>query len=91
MTHNRGASADAETGFRADASSPQAVSTEGFNPARELERMVDELLDPLQGIERGLRATDEDRLLLNIRAGELRKVGRCLRLVATKFLGEKSA
>jgi hypothetical protein len=29
-----GASADAETGSRADASSPQAVSTEGFDPAR---------------------------------------------------------
>ena len=35
-----GASADAETGSRADASSPQAVSTEGFDPAR-----VQELLE----------------------------------------------
>lgn len=29
-----GASAEAETGSRADASSPQAVSTKGFDPAR---------------------------------------------------------
>lgn len=33
MDRNMGASADAETGSRADASSP-AVSTEGFDPAR---------------------------------------------------------
>lgn len=34
MTEDTGASADAETGSRADASSQQAVSTKGFDPAR---------------------------------------------------------
>ena len=44
--HWLGASADAETGSRADASSPQAVSTEGFDPARGIwSDYIEDLID----------------------------------------------
>jgi hypothetical protein len=50
--------------------------------------MLDELLDPLKGIERGLMETDNDSLLINIRVGEVRKIARCLRIANRELVGE---
>jgi hypothetical protein len=70
--------------------SPSVSALTGFDPGRgELEKMVDELLDPLRGVERGLLSEDADTMLINIRVGELRKVARCLRLTARVLLNEE--
>jgi hypothetical protein len=62
-------SASQATGLgNAKASEPSGLGPTGAIPrAAELERMLDELLDPLKGIERGLMETDNDSLLVNIR------------------------
>jgi hypothetical protein len=54
----------------------------GFDPSRrdceETLRQINDLLDPLQGVERGIMEDDPGSLLLNIRVGELRKIALCL-------------
>lgn len=56
----------------------------------ELAVLVDELLDPLFGIERGLMNSDGGDRLIGVHIAEIRKIGTCLRLVRTELLSDES-
>lgn len=80
----RGASASADRAAAAGAVEPISVvsSTAGIPCASGL---VDDLLHPLRGVERGLISIDGADKIIGIKVGELRKIAACLRAVKREF------